>query len=460
APIKRRRAHFEGIFDTLRQAGIQRSNLYLAWDFTVASDENIAARALSMRDDAFGQLGDHDLSDLTVEGHAPAFQVTQVNHFTAGEDARIARRVFGTFTVPCYLQPSCAAGGQFALDPNGLPTENGTWTANFECIVPRVAVDEPGAAAARPSLYGHGLFGSANELHAGGQKDLANHGFVLCATDEIGMSRSDRTFLTVPILNDLSSFPKLADRLQQGLLNGLYLGRLMIHPDGLKSDPAFDPLNAASAPVIDTSHLYYNGNSQGGIIGGALTAIAPDFTRAALGAPAMRYSMRLPRSVAFDRFANVLYPAYPNELARPLLLSLIQMLWDRGEANGYANRMTDDPLPNTSAHKVLINVAFGDHQVTNWAADIEARTIGAATRAPILDPGRWPDVDALWNVPAIQSYPYDGSAILYWDIGPVRPDPSNPSETIGVPPPPTENRPNRDGEDPHGAPRELPLRRR
>ncbi|MGH8591523.1 MAG: hypothetical protein ACREXX_20060, partial [Gammaproteobacteria bacterium] len=120
-----------------------------------------------------------------------------MNHFTAGEDARIARQVLGTFTVPCYLQPSCAAGGQFALDANGIPTENGTWTASFECIVPRVAVDEPGAAPARPSLYGHGLFGSAGEVHAGGQKDLANHGFVLCATDEIGMSRSDRTFLTV-----------------------------------------------------------------------------------------------------------------------------------------------------------------------------------------------------------------------------------------------------------------------
>jgi hypothetical protein len=93
--------------------------------------------------------------------------------------------------------------------------------------------------------------------------------------------------------------------------------------------------------------------------------------------------MLLPRSIAFDRFASVLYPAYPNELARPLLLSLLQMLWDRGEANGYANRMTDDPLPNTPAHKVLLNVAFGDHQVTNWAADIEARTIGPRpTRHP------------------------------------------------------------------------------
>jgi hypothetical protein len=457
--IKGRRAHFEDVFGTLRDAGIRRSSLYLAWDFTVASDENIAARVLSMRDDAFAELGDDDMSDLTVEGDAPAFQVTQVNNFTADQDPRVARQVLGTFTVPCYLAPSCAPGGQFDLDSDGLPTENGTWTANFECIIPRVAVDEPGAEPGRPSLYGHGLFGSAGEVHAGVQKDLANqYGFVLCATDEIGMSSSDIPVPTLAILNDLSNFPKLADRLQQGLLDELYLGRLMIHPDGFLSNAAFhvDPQDLESAPVIDPSELYYDGNSQGGIMGGALTAISPDFTRAALGVPAMRYSMLLPRSVDFDEFAQFLYPAYPNELTRPLLLSLIQMLWDRGEPNGYANRMTDDPLPNTPAHKVLMNVAFGDHQVTNWAADIEARSIGAATHLPILDTGRWADVDALWNVPAIQSYPYDGSAVIYWDIGPVRPDPATPGSMIGVPPPPLENLPNRGGEDPHGAPRGAP----
>ena len=40
---------------------------------------------------------------------------------------------------------------------------------------------------------------------------------------------------------------------------------------------------------------------------------------------------------------------YPNELERPLILSLMQMLWDRGEANGYAQHMTDDPLPEHAA---------------------------------------------------------------------------------------------------------------
>jgi hypothetical protein len=452
--INRRRPHFEEIFATLGEAGIGRESLYLAWDFTVATDLNIAARALHMRDDAFASLGDTELRNLTIEGVAPQFQVTQVDNFTVDQNPQVARRVRGTVTVPCYLAPSCAPGGMFALD-GGLPTRNGTWNANLDCIIPRSAV-EGDPSPVRPSLYGHGLFGSASEVGSSPQQELATHGFVFCATDEIGMSGSDIPTV-IGILQDLSGFPKLVDRLQQGLLNELYLGRAMIHPDGLSSDPAFHVDGTLSTPsVLDTSRLYYNGNSQGGIMGGALTALAPDFTRAALGVAAMRYSLLLPRSVDFDLFAALLYPNYPNELSRPLILSLLQMLWDRGDPNGYAHRMTVRRLPDTPRHEVLINVAFGDHQVTNFASDVEARTIGAAAHVPILDPGRWPDVDVLWNVPPIPQYPFTGSAIFYWDTGPVRPDPDNPLETIGVPPPPLENVPNREGEDPHGAPRGAP----
>ncbi len=150
--------------------------------------------------------------------------------------------------------------------------------------------------------------------------------------------------------------------------------------------------------MIDTSKLYYNGNSQGGILGGALTAVSPDFTRASLGVPAMGYSTLLTRSIDFDAYSPILYPAYPNELSRPLVLSLIQMLWDRSEPNGYAHRMTDNPLPNTPPHEVLMNVALGDHQVTNWQADVEARTIGASIHTPIVYDGRWPGVDVGWGI--------------------------------------------------------------
>ena len=459
-PINARRPRFESIFSTLRGAGIRRSNLYLAWDFTVATDENIAARELHIRDDALASLGDTTPGNGVMDGSAPSFQVTQVDDFTPVQDPEIARRVRGTFTVPCYLQPNCAPGGSFQLGPSGLPSRNtgNDWTANFDCIIPRTAVDGT-PASARPAIYGHGLFGSASEVfNADIQQQLANtYGFVLCATDEIGMANGDLAN-TASILAELSKFPQLADRLQQGLLDEIFLGRLMGMTSGFSSDVAFhaDGTTLGSNPVIDTSNLYYQGSSQGGIMGGALTAVDPDFTRSVLNVPAMNYSVLLPRSVDYDSFAVLLNGAYTDPLERPLLLSLIQMLWDRGEPDGYAHRMTTNPLPGNPAHTVLMNIALGDHQVTNFQSDVEARTIGASTHTPILDPGRWPDNDILWNVPAISTYPFSGSAAIYGDIGPVRANPSPPPTTIGVPPPPFTNTPNRAGEDPHGAPRGAP----
>jgi hypothetical protein len=218
--------------------------------------------------------------------------------------------------------------------------------------------------------------------------------------------------------------------------------------------------------VIDTDRLFYDGNSQGGILGGGLAAVAPDFDRAVLGVPGMNYSTLLRRSVDFAPYAEGefvdgfplpvgLYDRYPNELERPLILALMQMLWDRGEANGYAHHMTTDPLPNTPPHEVLLHVAFGDHQVSIWTAEVEARTIGAATNPFPLDPGRHPDLDPLFGIPRIGAFPYTGSAIIYFDSGP----PSAPGLEDGVVAPPTTNTPPNPpeyGRDPHSDPRNDP----
>jgi hypothetical protein len=453
--INKQRKRFENVFKALRRAGIKRSNLYMAWDFTVASDMNIAKRLLHIRDDAFAQLGDTNLADGVVSGSTPSFSVDTVD---TNPSTEIARRVRGTFTVPCYLTNGCQAPATFTLDANGNPVQQGTYQANFDCIIPHAAVDDVGAAPGRPSLYGHGLLGSASEVNSSPQRTLAQaHDFVFCATDEIGFSAGDIPN-TVGILGDLGRFPELTDRVQQGLLDELLLGRLMDNPSGFLSSPAFhvSGVDTTSAPVIDTSKLYYNGNSQGGILGGALTAVSPDFTRASLGVPAMNYQVLLPRSVDYTLYEGFLKPAYPDPMVRPLALDLVQMLWDRSEPNGYAHRMTTDSLPNTPQHQVLMDVAFGDHQVTDWQADVEARTIGAEAHAPVVYTGRWPNVDALWGIPRISSYPFQGSAIVYWDGGPVRPDPANPSAVLGTDPPPLENVPNRSGKDPHSLPRETP----
>ena len=192
--------------------------------------------------------------------------------------------------------------------------------------------------------------------------------------------------------------------------------------------------------MIDRTRLFYDGNSQGGIMGGSLTALAPDFNRAVLGVPGMNYSTLLQRSSDFDpMYSQFLYPNYPNELERQLIFSLMNTLWDRGEANGFAHHMTTDPYPNTPAHTVLLHAAFGDHQVANVTTEVEARTIGAYLRTPSLDPGRHSDEPVLLRHPPRPELPLRRLRLVVWDSG--------------SPTPPTTNTPPRTGADPHSHPR-------
>jgi hypothetical protein len=63
-------------------------------------------------------------------------------------------------------------------------------------------------------------------------------------------------------------------------------------------------------------------------------------------------------------------------------ISILQLLWDRGEPSAYLPHLTDDPLPNTPPHQVMIHEAFGDHQVANIQTETMARSIDAAVRTP------------------------------------------------------------------------------
>jgi hypothetical protein len=436
--IESRRAHHEQLFASLASAGVGRRDLFLAWDFTVASERNLSERMLHIRDDAFASLGG--------VAAAPAFTISSVEN---NLDDQIFRRVTGTFTVPNYLTGTGAPGSRFNNGPDGLPARNGDLQAGFICNIPRAASNNGAAPVtpARGGVYGHGLLGSNDEVSSGNVRAMANeHNFVFCATKWIGFSEDD-VGVAVTALQDFSNFPKVADRTQQGFLDFLYLARLLHTPNGFVSDPAFQATDGT--PLVDTSNVFYDGNSQGGILGGAVTAVSTEWTRAVLGVPGMNYSTLLQRSVDFDTYKLILEPAYPDELDRLLIGGIVQMLWDRSEANGYAAHMTDDPYPGTPAHDVLMHVAFGDHQVANVTAEVEARTIGARLRTPGLGPGRDPSVEPFWGIEPITGYPYDGSAIVVWDSG----TPAPPSGNL-PPRPPTY------GNDPHGDPRNTPAARR
>ncbi|MGW4498928.1 hypothetical protein ACWENR_09955 [Micromonospora sp. NPDC004336] len=410
----RRVPQMKRILADLSRAGVKRHSLYLAWDFTVASRQGLTGRTLAIRDGAFAALG----------RAAPSFTVTQVTDYPPEQEPLIARQVTGTVAVPSYLTGDGLPGSRLHYGPPGgggtpptpdaLPTPSGaTVAADFVCNIPR------SASAARPahlSLYGHGLLGRPTEINAGNVKAMSHtYDFTFCATSWIGMAAGDLSYVA-GAFTDLRAFPAVVDRLQQSYLNFLFLGRTMIHPGGFAAHPAFR--DAAGRPLIDVAGgLHYDGNSQGGINGGAVTAIAQDWTRSVLGVPAMNYSTLLQRSVAFAPFQATLDRWYRDRADQQLILALLQMLWDRSEANGYARHMTDRPLPGTPAHQVLMHVAFGDQQVSPAAAEVQARTIGARLHTPALADGWSPDVRPYWGIAPIRRYPYTGSAMVVWNSG-------------------------------------------
>jgi hypothetical protein len=429
-PLAARQQALRPVLDRLARAGVPTRDLYLAWDFTVASTQSLTGDLLSIRDDAFARLGKA----------APDFTVTEVRDYTPEQDARIAREVFGTFKVPSYLdRPGGPTGSRFNRGPDGRPAQlpGNVQTARFQCEIPRVAFTTP----SRPSVYGHGLLGGADEVDAGNIKAMAQErDFTFCATDWIGMAADD-VGTVVGSLVDINTFEAVPNRLQQGVLNALFLGRLMVHRSGFTGDAAFR--TPAGRPLVDVRHgLSYDGNSQGGIMGGTFMAVSQDARRGVLGVTGMNYSVLLNRSSDFPPFGAWLGLGYPDKLDQQLVFALLQLQWDHAETNGYANHLGERrPLPRTPSHDVLMHVAYGDHQVANETADAEARTIGARLRVPALDPGRSPDVVPYWGIrraPAL----FGGSTMVVWDSGTPTPPGTN------LPPSEPEY-----GDDPHSDPR-------
>ncbi len=424
------------VFRILRHYAITAAGLYQAWDFTTASSKSLTGRALHMRDQAFARLGTH----------APGVAITSVQNYTATQNANIARIVSGYVDVPSYLnKPGGPPGsalhyasphpGPYAV-PQPIP--GNIQHAVFECVIPRAALVAPGQAV----LYGHGLFSDQTEVTTPDIEQTAQkNDITFCAALWLGLAKPDLA-ADVKVIRNLSLFPSIPDQMQQAYLDFLFLGRAIASPAGLASRAAFH--GPHGRPLLTTRHrlLGYVGYSEGGIEGAALAALAQDYTRAVLGVPGMEYSLLLNRSIDFVPFEQLLGVSYPDKLGQQILLGLLQMLWDRGEGDGYADHVTSDPLPGTPVKRVLMHEAFGDHQVANVSTELMARTLGVRIYQPALRPHRSLDVVPFWGIPAIGRFPYQGSALVMWDSG--------------SPPAPPANIPPAKGHDPHSDPGNTP----
>ncbi len=154
---------YQRLFGDLAAAGVESSNLTLAWDFTVASSQNLTGRALSMRDQTFAALGDEDLTDGVVAGAAPEFTISSVEERGADVAIRGTLRAPNFLTLPQdgpklppeqlgtgveqMIPGSRLNYGTLVPDPMATPQVNPlapTFDAEFVCHLPNQATaDDP-----------------------------------------------------------------------------------------------------------------------------------------------------------------------------------------------------------------------------------------------------------------------------------------------------------------------------
>ena len=407
--VAERRARFDtDVFPVLEAAGVPRAELIEAWDFTTATGERIWGDLVAMRDAAMSAVGDRGLGCTVI----------RVVDADVDEDvpSNVWRQIFGTVTVPLFLEGDgpLTADATVHRGADGRPEQNGTAEVPFIAQIPLSVRDavQAGEPPARMELYGHGLFGSRQEITYGWHREHQQRlGLVSIAVDWWGMSDGDLERITAT-LTEFSDFAATGERLMQSVINALVLGRSF---QGVCSElPEMQvPMPAGTMPSVDPSQLYYYGNSQGGIMGGVLAGVATDIDRFALGVGGMSYPLLIKRSTAWIQYGAVMEVGYPDPLERDLIMVMSASLWDLAEPSTYSSHWLADPLPGTPTKRVLMQVGIGDALVSNAATWMQARTAGipVVTPTPVepwgLDTTTAPADSGLviWDVPGVDPLP-------------------------------------------------------
>ncbi len=426
--IEARRADMEAhVFAPLATAGVERHALVLAFDFTVASDQQETSTMLAMRDQAYTWL-----DGIAATPNLQSFSVSSVEeHDCSVPGTFIWRYVRGTYESPLFLTGDLNdTSAPFQnVDASGTPVQNGVTHPNFTVTIACSALDP--LATTRQFLFGHGLF-QTGDFMTSVIPAIVNTTVpwtgIAAATDWRGLSGPDLAWVANQVIgthtSQLNNFPAFPARLRQGMLNTLVLGRMM--KLGLfNRHPAFQRADGSGVVPGPTQDLYYYGVSLGGIMGTYLAGLTPDIERFVLDVPGVNFSCMLQRAqpfVAFDVLLDAIGVA--DSLDATLGEQLTHELWAMAEPVSVVHHVTQDPLPGSGPpKKVLYDAAWLDKQVSNQCTEIAARTLGLPNLEGSIQQG-------LVDIPDVAG-PVD-SAYLTWHLGEL--DILNPAQAAHIPP--------------------------
>lgn len=378
------------VFAVLSTAGAPRASLQLAWDFTTQSEEAATADLLAVRNDVLERLAAEPV-------------VVEVTEVRDDYDEHTARRIEATITVPLYLE-SAEPGAALRRGAGGEPVAEGTASVPVSIWIPRsVAARAPGDPPARLLQYGHGFFGSREEVDSFASTFADERGFVVVAADWWGMSDADRGPVVSDLVNEPAKTTRFVDRVHQAMANFLALAEAATGP--LATLPE---LAVQGVPAYDPSAIYFYGISQGHVLGSTYVALSPRIERAALSVGGANLSMIMFRSRAFLGFLAFVQTRISDPLEQQKFTALLQPSFDRVDPLTYAPYLLEGGLEGAPASRRIVQqMGVGDAAMPNLASELQARVLGL----PLLAPSSL-------HVPLLElaNGPIDGSALVVFDF--------------------------------------------
>ena len=394
------REHFEDdIFTVIEEAGIDRSGLQLAWDFTTGSDAEPMADILRIR----------ELTQAWLAENGVTLVIDSIEEDPEGKP-EVWRRIEGHITVPLYLT-SAEPGAEFDRGADGQVQITGTTDVDFLVHVPASLRDA--GESGRPLFYGHGFFGSRTELDGALTRTISEHlRTVMVAIDWWGMSSPD----LVPLIEDLSGDPlhtlRFLDRIHQSMSNWMVmtssLETLAAQAELLR--PAVGPGSGSGAlagqALIDVDFgVSFLGISQGHILGGMLAAVLPRLDRVILHVGGAGLSHFMFRAEAFGALLEFISRHFKRPIEQYSWAATTQRVFDRIDPGQYARYILREPLEGASPRRVLMQMGVGDVAVPNFGSYLHARAVGL----PAVSSGGL----QLFGMPDVQEAPSGFSSYDY-----------------------------------------------
>lgn len=351
--LKDRQARFDWVFERLESVGIERDELFLAWDFNVASHTALHGPMMQAR----------ELILDALDGGGPDMMITEIKEYQRDDPAgdeynpyiRYALR--GKFSAPQIVKKQ-NIGYLLNFNDNGDIELQDAVEREFWVRIPYRAV----GADAEPAYlmqYGHGLMNAGDEISSQSQERMAEiHNYIYFASNWTGMSIPDFGAVYAA-LQDFSNFRYVSDNMHQGVLEFMILAKGMKHTFfDLEELQTLEPIQAQPDNIV------YSGNSQGGIYGPTYLAISPDVQFGQMGVPGSNYNMLLQRSTAFDMYAGIALPMLQRDYTKlGIALAAAQSLWDMVDSSSWFLHLNKEPLYGEEKF-ALLHPARGDYQVS------------------------------------------------------------------------------------------------